>query len=111
MTALNRQQARYLDKPSLKSDVCAVCGRKAANDHHVIVKGLGGVSKELEKRIPTISLCGMGNVTGCHGAAHKHRIEFEYDDDRELWLWRRKGCSAWHACFGQERWTTFGAKR
>lgn len=112
MTALNRQREKLLGKPSLKSDECAVCGGRATNQHHVIPRGAGGTgSKELEALIPTVSLCGMGNVTGCHGAVHKGRIEFDYDEERQLWKWRRKGATAWHACHGQVHWKTYGGRR
>ena len=100
MAALNEQRKKLLGKPSIDSDVCAVCGRPATNRHHVIPKGIGGT--RLEREIPLIPLCGMGNVSGCHAAAHRHEIEFNYDEGRELWVWRRRGCQTWRVCLGQE---------
>ena len=112
MGAMNKQREKLLDKPSIDSKVCAVCGRPAANRHHVIQKGLGGT--KLEPRIPTIPLCGFGNneYDGCHGLAHANRIEFKYDERDRLWKWRQtRHGGRWTVCFGQQEWTTYGKGR
>ena len=109
MGAMNKQREKLLGKPSIVGNVCAVCGRPASNHHHVVQKGIGG--SRYANQIPTLPLCGWGNCNGCHGAAHRYEIEFDYDEDRELWLWRRKGCETWRVCYGQERWKTIGARR
>ena len=111
MSALNRQQRELLDKPSIESDVCAVCGAKATNRHHVLIKGMGGLPKSIESRIPLIPLCGMGNTCGCHKLAHDYAIEFRYDERDGLWKWRKtKHGGRWYVCFGQQVWKTFGGK-
>lgn len=28
---------------------------------------------------PTITLCGYGNTSGCHGLAHQNRLHFRYE--------------------------------
>lgn len=111
MSALNRQQQALLGKPSIDSDVCAVCGGRASNRHHVVIKGMGGLPKLIESRIPLIPLCGNGNTSGCHKLAHDYAIEFRYDDREGLWEWRKtKHGGRWHVCCGQQRWKTFGAR-
>lgn len=74
---LNDLTSPLLGKPSLYSPYCVVCGKPATNQHHVVIKGIGG-SKH-ERRIPTVSLCGMGGVDGCHGKAHAMRLHFRWD--------------------------------
>ena len=76
-----------LDKPSiLDTDFCAICGRPAIDGHHVIQKGMGGYSKETERRIPQFRLCGFGNTSGCHGLAHKGRLHIYWDDGMGGWV-------------------------
>ena len=77
--AMNEFLKPMLGKPSINGHYCAICGRPATNHHHVIQKGMGGVSKDINKRIPTIVLCGMGNVNGCHGLAHTGRLHFRFN--------------------------------
>ena len=79
---LNNLNAHLLDKPSLVSDYCCVCGKPATNRHHVIIKGMGGTA--FKKRIPTVPLCGIGNTSGCHGLAHSGRLFFDY---KQWWLY------------------------
>lgn len=66
--------------------VCAVCFRPATNRHHVVLKGAGGVSTEMDSRIPLVSLCGMGNASGCHGLAHQRRLHFDWRDGGWFYL-------------------------
>lgn len=65
-----------LDAPSLIQDACCVCGMPATNNHHVVPKGLGGMSGT---EGPRVSLCGMGNASGCHRLAHGMGLTFGYD--------------------------------
>lgn len=81
---VNKLNEHLLDKPSIESEWCCVCGAPSLNQHHVIVKGMGG--SKLEKRIPTVSLCGMGNTGGCHGKAHSGRLFFDYRDGRWMFF-------------------------
>lgn len=78
---------RLLDKPSIvDTDFCAICGRPAIDKHHVIKKGMGGYSKETEKRIPQMRLCGFGNTSGCHGLMHKGRLHVYWDESMGGWV-------------------------
>lgn len=69
MTLYERE---LMDKPSYRSESCPVCGRPATNQHHVVYRSHGGGNG------PTISLCGFGNASGCHGLAHRHMLHFRY---------------------------------
>ena len=77
-----------LDKPSIVSNKCAVCGKYATNQHHVVQKGMGGVSAEVEKSIPKITLCGSG-TTGCHGDVHAGRLHIMWCDGLGGWVYHR----------------------
>lgn len=81
---INGLNEHILDAPSITGSRCCVCGRPADNNHHVIAKGMGG--SKLEKRIPTVILCGMGNTSGCHGLAHSGRLFFDYRNGRWMCL-------------------------
>ena len=81
---LDKTNEHLLDKPSIVQEVCCVCGARAQNNHHVIVKGMGG--SKLAKRIPTVSLCGFGNTCGCHGDAHASKLHFDYRDGEWYYL-------------------------
>ena len=78
--ALNAYERELLGKPNVLTEGCAVCGRPATNEHHVIFKGSGGMSRELERKVPKIRLCGNGNVDGCHGEVHHRRLFFRWVD-------------------------------
>lgn len=67
-----------MDAPSLKRPWCVVCGKPATNLHHVIPKSHGG------KDGPVLSLCGMGNASGCHGKFHSHLLHARYADGWEV---------------------------
>ena len=60
--------------PSVKRPYCVVCGKLATNDHHVIPNARHATREHPES--PTLSLCGMGNASGCHGDAHDHKLHF-----------------------------------
>ena len=112
-STMNLDKRKLLGAPDLALDCCAVCGRKwPLNNHHVIFRSAGNVFDEDGKalRKPVVTLCGSGNASGCHKKAHDHSIEFDYDEARCMWKWRRKGATAWHVCHGQELWKTYGGK-
>ena len=65
---------------------CANCGRAGAtNLHHVIPKGMGGVTREMERLIPKIRLCGSGNLDGCHGLVHAKLLHINWADALGGW--------------------------
>ena len=86
-------------KPSMKLNHCAVCGASAPlNDHHIIRRGAGkafdGYGNELKK--PTITLCGNGNTSGCHGLAHQQMLHFRWvDQPKTASGWGTYGAGHW----------------
>ena len=85
--AYSKYRDNLFDRPSVvDADFCAICGRPASNAHHVIQKGMGGVSKETDKRIPRIRLCGSGNASGCHGLVHQGKLHLNWDDCLGGWV-------------------------
>lgn len=83
---MNAYDENMLDRPSVipEGGRCAVCGAYGAtNKHHVIQKGMGG-RKRIEKRIPLFLVCGMGNLSGCHGKFHSYRLHARWHDGWEV---------------------------
>ena len=93
-----------MGRPSVDLPFCAVCGRTyPLNRHHVVRRGAGkaydGSGRELRK--PTVTLCGSGNASGCHGLAHSGRLHFRWVPScgeqsrksavRDVWA----GCGHW----------------
>ena len=82
---MNELQRQWLaGKPDLIRPWCVVCGHRATNHHHVIPKAMGGTRHESE--IPLLSLCGMGNASGCHGLAHSGQLHFRWTGRWQFWL-------------------------
>ena len=67
-----------MDAPSVELDRCAVCGRAwPLNRHHVVPRSKGELWRDGRKvPKPTVTLCGSGNASGCHGLAHSGRLHF-----------------------------------
>lgn len=65
---MNLYQRVMMDMPSIKSEFCPFCGKPATENHHIVPRSQGGLKG------PTVSVCGWGNATGCHGMLHKHII-------------------------------------
>lgn len=65
---------------SLKLPYCAICGRTfPLNEHHIVRRGAGKLYRcGVEVPKPTITLCGNGNTSGCHGLAHQNRLHFRW---------------------------------
>ncbi len=82
---MNDLDGRMLDKPSIEGHLCAVCGTPCNNRHHVIQKGIGGVSAAVERRIPKVPLCGSG-CTGHHGMVHAKRLHLRYENGEWQYL-------------------------
>lgn len=61
-------------------DHCAVCGRTwPLNQHHVVKRSAGNLYRQgVKLPKPTITLCGSGNASGCHGLAHQGRLHFRW---------------------------------
>lgn len=71
---MNEYQKELMDAPSVKSDRCVFCGRPAHAQHHVVPRSQGG------SKGPTLSVCGFGNESGCHGLLHAHKLHPTYSD-------------------------------
>ena len=63
---------------------CPVCGGRATDGHHVVQKGMGGVSREHDREIPIVKLCHE-----CHMAVHDRRLHLQWSNGR--WLWFQSG--------------------
>lgn len=74
-----------MDAPSIRQDHCVICGRRGhLEQHHIVRRGAGQLvrdGKVVPK--PTVTLCGLGNTSGCHGLAHQNRLHFRYDAKRD----------------------------
>lgn len=56
--------------------LCEVCGERAAsNVHHRRARGMGGTRKAIHSPAWLLAVCGLGNVTGCHGRIESNRTE------------------------------------
>lgn len=74
-----------MGRPSVKADRCLVCGAASPLDqHHVVPRSAGKAYDETgrELRKPTVTLCGPGNASGCHGLAHSHRLHFRWAEGK-----------------------------
>lgn len=60
--------------PSIDLPYCPFCGKPAQNRHHVIPRSHGGTKGA------TITVCGFGNASGCHGKLHSHLLHVRYTD-------------------------------
>lgn len=73
-----------MGKPSTETPGrCAVCGRPCNPEKHHIVKRSAGRlfdARGVELKKPTVTLCGFGNTSGCHGLAHSGRLHFRWVD-------------------------------
>lgn len=78
---MNKFQEFLMDKPSLKSPGCVFCGRPKGSEHHVVPRSAGGTKG------PTLSVCGSGNESGCHGLLHARKLHVWWEDDRWVYLY------------------------
>lgn len=69
-----------MDGCSVILNHCAVCGATwPLNQHHIVKRSQGNLYRSGVKRPkPTITLCGSGNASGCHGLAHQSRLHFRW---------------------------------
>lgn len=120
MILYSQYRDRLLGKPSIEGNICCVCGKPATNHHHVVPKGKGG--SKYASLIPTVPLCGNGNMSGCHGLAHKKRLHLNYSDyagwvgyisdepmsDEKAW---EQHYGSYHRLpYQGEQWETYGRK-
>lgn len=87
-------QLKFVGKPSIRQERCVICGAPAREQHHIVPRSQGG------KDLPTISVCGWGNATGCHGLFHAHLLHIRWNDQTGWYEWLRtpkpvKDSDAW----------------
>lgn len=81
VTTLAEMWWPLMDKPSIETPYCAVCGRTGHLERHHMVPRSAGQLVLPNGRLadkPTITLCGFGNAGGCHGKAHSGRLHFRW---------------------------------
>lgn len=79
---LSAYKANLMNGHSVVGMWCPICGDHATDGHHVVQKGMGGTSKEFERRIPIVKLCHR-----CHMDVHARRMHIQWARGR--WLWFR----------------------
>lgn len=66
-----------MGKPSIETEGCAFCKRYPVERHHIVPRSHGG------KNGPTVTVCGFGNTSGCHGKLHSHRLHLRWNEGWE----------------------------
>lgn len=77
---MNEYEKALMDKPSIETPYCALCGRHVQSRHHIVPRSHGG------EKGPTITVCGYGNEHGCHGLLHSHMLHLRWDGEWEYLL-------------------------
>ena len=77
---MNELEKALYYAPSINTLWCPFCGKMATNKHHIVPRSRGGTNGA------TVNVCGIGNVTGCHGKLHKHLLTMKYEDGRWYYL-------------------------
>lgn len=95
MSGYGEFRDKLLGKPDVTGlPFCAVCGRPARDQHHVVEKGIGGT--KLDADIPLVRLCGGGNTSGCHGRLHSHILHIYWESEP------KEGLPGWVFLFTRE---------
>lgn len=71
---MNELEKALYHAPSLHSPYCVICGKPATNQHHVVFRSQGGEGGA------TVSVCGFGNASGCHGKLHNRTLHLRFTD-------------------------------
>ena len=77
---MNELQKPLFAAPSIESESCPFCGKPATNRHHIVPRSQGG------SKGATVTVCGMGNASGCHGLIHAHRLHLRFIEGRWEYL-------------------------
>lgn len=69
-----------MDGATVRACRCVVCGASAPlNQHHVVRRSAGKLYRHgMEVPKPTLTLCGSGNASGCHGLAHAQMLHLRW---------------------------------
>lgn len=75
---MNELQKALMDKPSIDTAPrCTFCGKLAQSRHHIVPRSQGGAKG------PTVTVCGSGNESGCHGLLHSKILHLRWNDGWE----------------------------
>lgn len=74
---MNELQRKLLDKPPIEAPWCPFCGRPWQSRHHIVPRSQGG------EKGPTVTVCGIDNVTGCHGDFHRSKKHLRWNNGWE----------------------------
>lgn len=77
---MNEYRRAMMALPSIEGRCCPFCGKPATNRHHIVPRSAGG------HHGPTVTVCGMGNASGCHGLLHGGRLHLRPSGDG-WWEW------------------------
>ena len=78
---MNEYQKHIMTMESIDTLLCPFCGQVATNKHHIVPRSQGG------GKGPTVTVCGNGNTSGCHGDFHKHKLHLYVHEGR--WVYYR----------------------
>jgi hypothetical protein len=84
--------------PSIDLPYCPFCGRPATNRHHAVPRSQGGTKGAI------ITVCGLGNMTGCHAKLHNHTLHVRYTGKWE-YLYTEQP-TKYQAALSMEGWET-----
>jgi hypothetical protein len=82
---LDNYDRMLLRRPDMTGPTCVFCGKPAENNHHLIPRSR--LIKAAQWLSPIISVCGLGNASGCHGDLHSGRKHVRYFDRFEVEGW------------------------
>lgn len=80
VTTLAEMWWPLMQAPTIRRSRCAICGATyPLNQHHLVKRSAGKLYRNgAEVPKPTITLCGSGNASGCHGKAHAGLLHFRW---------------------------------
>lgn len=94
---MNEHDARLMQGPSIETLRCPFCGRMTQNRHHIVPRSRGG------SKGPTVTVCGFGNASGCHGKLHGHTLHLDWRDG--AWWYLDSGePTKYHEALGKDGW-------
>lgn len=84
---MNAHDAKLMSAPSWETLLCPFCGKRFQSRHHIVYRSRGGENG------PTITVCGVDNVSGCHGLIHQGFLHLDFREGRWFFLRSREPCS------------------
>ena len=93
VTTLPEMWWPLMRSPSVRTPWCAVCGATGHLEQHHMVKRSAGQLVVHGHAVPhpTITLCGHGNASGCHGRAHAGLLHFRWVREDKIAGWFEYG--------------------